>query len=231
MNKNKTNISVVNAAGIRVNSNIIVGEAGSYSSGDILDANATEKMVTSKVNAVVGNANELLDTLEEIGTLIPTQATEQNKLADKQFVNSSVSTNTADFKGTYDLVDDLNNDLTSLSSAILASDYSTPNNNDYCFVSSVDQDGNTVYSRYKYTVVDNIGSWDFEYDLNNSSFTAAQWAAIQSGITASIVNNLHDSDKLIRSTSVRTIVTLTQDQYDALLTKDANTEYNIIENV
>lgn len=36
---------------------------------------------------------------------------------------------------------------------------------------------------------------------------------------------------LVGSTSVRTIVVLTQAQYDALTTKDTNTEYNIIESV
>ena len=44
--------------------------------------------------------------------------------------------------------------------------------------------------------------------------------------------NLTDSNvaanQVVVSTSVRTIVTLTQAQYDALATKDANTEYNII---
>lgn len=35
----------------------------------------------------------------------------------------------------------------------------------------------------------------------------------------------------IKSESVRTIVVLTQAQYDALTTKDTNTEYNIIESV
>lgn len=47
--------------------------------------------------------------------------------------------------------------------------------------------------------------------------------------------NLTDSgvaaNEVVGSTSVRTIVTLTQAQYDALATKDANTEYNIIESV
>lgn len=47
--------------------------------------------------------------------------------------------------------------------------------------------------------------------------------------------NLTDSNvatnQVVVSTSVRTIVTLTQAQYDALATKDVNTEYNIIESV
>lgn len=38
------------------------------------------------------------------------------------------------------------------------------------------------YTRYKY--VASTRSWAEEYKLNNSSFTAAQWAAISSGITA-----------------------------------------------
>ena len=145
-----------------------------------------------------------------ISSYINDQTSASNKLADINFVNSSIGTNTATFKGTV-------NDVSSLPTQNV-------DNNDYAFVISTDSDGNTLYNRYKY----NGTSWVFEYALNNSSFTAAQWAAIQSGITASIVENLHDSDKLIRSTSVRTIVVLTQAQYDALDTKDANTEYNII---
>ena len=110
-------------------------------------------------------------------------------------------------------------------------------NNDYAFVISTDSDGNTLYNRYKY----NGTSWVFEYALNNSSFTAAQWTSIQSGITAALVTKLSDLyDKAaldtllagkVGSTSVRTIVALTQAEYNALATKDANTEYNIIEQV
>lgn len=42
---------------------------------------------------------------------------------------------------------------------------------------------NTAYNRYKATV-NGTTSWDYEYTLNNSSFTATQWAAINSGITS-----------------------------------------------
>ena len=52
---------------------------------------------------------------------------------------------------------------------------------------------------------------------------------------ASEDNKLTDTNfvnnNFIRSEVVRNIVTLTQAQYDALITKDANTEYNIIESV
>lgn len=153
-------------------------------------------------------------TVNEILDLIPEQASPQNQLADKEFVNSSISTATADFKGTVNSVNDLDN--------------ITANNNDYAFVVDTDSNGNTQYKRYKY----NGTSWVFEYYLNNSSFTAAQWDAIQSNITQALVNKLSAlPTNPVTSSDINNVVCLTQDEYDALVTKDANTEYNIIESV
>lgn len=109
---------------------------------------------------------------EDILPLIPAQASEENQLADKDFVNSSISTATATFKGTYNSVAEL--------------EQVTADANDYAFVISTDSAGNTVYNRYKYS----NGSWLFEYALNNSSFTAAQWEAINSAITSGDVDKL-----------------------------------------
>ena len=117
----------------------------------------------------------LQTAIDIINGKIPAQATTSNQLADKNFVNSSISTATADFKGTYNSLEDL--------------EQVTANANDYAFVIATDAEGNTVYKRYKW--VDGTG-WTWEYDLNNSSFTAAQWAAIQSGITAALVTKLSD---------------------------------------
>lgn len=108
-----------------------------------------------------------------IESLIPAQATESNKLADKDFVNSSIATSTATFRGTYDTLAEL--------------EEVTADENDYGFVVSTDAAGNTLYSRYKYA----NSAWVFEYNLNNSSFTADQWAAINSGITQGIVESLN----------------------------------------
>ena len=98
-------------------------------------------------------------------------------------MNSSIATNTATFRGTSD-------------SATLA-DFDAwlatlpADNNDYVFWRTVDSEGNTVYKRYKYNDDSSdlsdeplAGHWLFEYELNNSSFTAEQWAAINSGITS-----------------------------------------------
>ena len=124
----------------------------------------SENVVTS------GGVKSALDGITE---KIPAQASSSNQLADKDFVNSSIETATAEFKGTFSSLSEL--------------EQVTANKNDYGFVIATDASGNTVYNRYKH----NGTSWVFEYALNNSSFTAAQWAAIQSGITAALVTKLN----------------------------------------
>lgn len=64
---------------------------------------------------------------------------------------------------------------------------------------------NTQYNRYKYN--DTTEEWIWEYPLNNSSFTAAQWAAINSGITSGDVAKIADlelnkQDKLTAGTGI-----------------------------
>ena len=134
----------------------------------------TQAISTEKTRAE-GAEQALQTAIDIINGKIPAQATAQNQLADKNFVNSSISTATADFKGTYNSLQEL--------------EQVTANANDYAFVIATDAAGNTVYKRYKW--VEGTG-WTWEYDLNNSSFTAAQWAAIQSGITAALVTKLTD---------------------------------------
>lgn len=86
------------------------------------------------------------------------------------FVNSSIATNTAYFIGTFASV------------AELEAYSGTVTNNDYAFVTSTDSAGNTLYNRYKYNAA--TQTWSFEYAVNNTAFTTAQWAAIQSGMTS-----------------------------------------------
>lgn len=136
---------------------------------------------------------ELKAAIEQGGGVeVDTQVngTSENAVQNKaiyNFVNSSVSTNTANFIGTFNSVADLEA-------------YSgTVTNNDYAFVIGTDTAGNTVYNRYKY----NGTAWAFEYALNNSSFTAAQWATIQSGLTS--------ADKTQIGTNTNNISTLQQE--------------------
>lgn len=119
---------------------------------DKISLNGTElKIVDKEVNIEV--------TAESIGA------------ASKDFVNSSVQTATATFKGTYTVLEDL---------LLVEAD-----NNDYAFYDHYIE-GNRTFDRYKY----NGEEWVYEYSLNNSSFTDAQWKAINSGITAELLNEI-----------------------------------------
>ena len=138
-------------------------------SSDLVDdTNKTHKFATAaQLSQIATNTGDI----STINGKIPSAATSSNQLADKSFVNSSISTNTANFIGTFNSV------------AALEAYSGTVTNNDYAFVTSTDTAGNTLYDRYKYTTSTNPASWVFEYELNNSSFTSDQWAAINSGAT------------------------------------------------
>ena len=133
----------------------------------------------------------VLGKLADVWSLIPSQASSSNQLADKAFVNSSIATATATFRGTYNLVSDLSLTTSATQQQIAAALATrmtalsiTPDANDYAFVQVPAADATpTVIARvdrYKF----NGSAWAYEYSLNNSGFTAAQWAAINSGITA-----------------------------------------------
>ena len=118
---------------------------------------------------------------QAIAKIVPNTASETNKLADKNFVNSTVGTNTAN----YIYKTESGGEKVPFSSVAELEAYAgTVTNNDYAFVTGIDENGNAYYDRYKADVNDGVVTWAKEYRLNNSSFTAEQWAAIQSGITA-----------------------------------------------
>lgn len=57
--KSKTNISIISNTGVRRKAEIIIGDSGTYTSGDILDANAVEQLINDKSGAaVIGNIGD-----------------------------------------------------------------------------------------------------------------------------------------------------------------------------
>lgn len=139
---------------------------------------------------------------------VPATPAADTDAASKKFVNSSIATNTATFRGTYNAVTDLGNTqsavddwtdppssgvqttVTGQIAAQMTAQSITPENNDYVFI-GVDQTpvgdaGEDWFWRFKY----NGSAWEYEYTLNNSSYTQAQWDAINSGIDASDVTKL-----------------------------------------
>lgn len=116
--------------------------------------------------------------------LVPIEPHADNAAASKAFVNSSIATATSTFRGTFDMTEA---DFKKLAWQTKYSDKSYyVEKNDYAFLYQNFTGGTTVYTRYKW----NGTSWSKEYNLNNSGFTAAQWSAINSGITEGEISNL-----------------------------------------
>lgn len=165
-----------NVLALKEDVNILLNDKADKTELDKTNAQVTKN--TSAINdatiSLLGKAST--DSVDMITAKIPAQASATNQLADKEFVNSSIATNTAIFKGTFEDI----NDLPTVN----------VDNNDYAFIRTTDVSGNILYKRYKYDGT----TWNFEYELNNSSFTAAQWSTINSGLTAELLSNLATKD-------------------------------------
>ena len=141
----------------------------------------TKSETDAKIAAAIpGDYDEVKGRVAAVEAKVPAQATAQNQLADKAFVNSSIATNTAFY------ISDGGRPFQGL--ADLESYEGALTNNDYAFVVGRDASGNTTYTRYKWNEA--TETWAEEYVLNNSSFTAVQWEAISSGITSGLVAKL-----------------------------------------
>lgn len=149
-----------------------------------------EDAIQAEATTRSGETEALDGRLDNIEDVIPSAASSSNQLADKSFVNSSISTATAEYQGSYNSVSDLSLSVSATHSQIataLGTEISGADNNDYCFVQIPTADATPTdiakVDRYKY----NGTAWSFEYELNNSGYTDAQWAAINSGITTNLV--------------------------------------------
>lgn len=149
--------------------------------------------VQNQVVQTTGQSTTAVMSQKAVSDLVPAQASSSNQLADKDFVNSSITTATATYRGSYNLVSDLSLTIsashgqieTALNTAATGAD-----NNDYCFVQIPTADATPTeiasVERYKH----NGTTWSYEYAINNSGLTAAQWAAVNSGITSGLVGKL-----------------------------------------
>ena len=176
--------------------------ASTITSGELASARLPDATSSSK-----GAVTLVYATGESDVITVPTEGKME------EFVNSSIGTNTAYFKGTYDVETDLGLTETATQAQVIAALNAktswkvggAPTNNDYCFVQfDLSQDPGNVdrYDRYKYSTESTPATWVYEYTLNNSSFTADQWAAINSKISNSTVGTQSE-----RSVDVRYIVT------------------------
>lgn len=210
------------------------------------------------------NASDIGD----IQAVIPSEATSSNQLGDKNFINSSIATNTAYFCGTFENVPTLlaysgtvtNNDYANVRNSVITdsgNDWATfgdldnydktlVTNFDYAWVVNgtkfdlyrfdiVEQEWdlrvpntdkadvtlNTAYNRYKASVVNNVITWMFEFTYNNSSYTAQQWASINSGITSGLVTQIGTNQSNI-STLQTSVASKSEKGQSFTITLDSN---------
>lgn len=139
------------------------------------------------IETTQANHGERIVTIE---SKIPTQATAENQLADRNFVNSSIQTQTANFRGNWPTYAAIPAD-----SAQYPEDYSgshTPTVNDYLIVEA-DETHNGETWRYKFTgnwMTEGKAGWMPEYRVNETPLTADQLAALNSGVTSSTVTQV-----------------------------------------
>ena len=147
------------------------------------------------------NLSGVSDRVEAIEGEIPSQASSSNQLADKNFVNSSINALAAFYITKNSSGDPFatNAELLAATTFYSGGEARVPTQNDYCIVQAdetkSDDLGNAPTTRYSYQGgTYPSGQWEYQYIINRTALTAAQIAAINSGITATLVSNIQTNN-------------------------------------
>lgn len=170
-----------------------------------LDSGKQNNLSESQLNAVNSGITSAL--VEQIGTnqtnissineKIPNQASSSNQLADKDFVNSSIQTNTGSFDGVWATYAAIPSTVAGFTNE----GYEAPTINNYLVVTADETQGGGTW-RYKYTSSSSTydkANWRAEYAINDTPLTAAQLAALNSGITDTLVTQIGTNQTNIAS--------------------------------
>lgn len=103
--KLKDLVSIGSHARKEVQANIVIGDGTSYAKGEILDANATSKLIDDKLAQLVGTAPENLNTIQEVSGAI-------------QEINESIPTKMSDLTDDVGYVTESNGQLQTTSGNI-----------------------------------------------------------------------------------------------------------------
>ena len=187
----KVTRAVQNVSAVELNSvSYPIKDANTYDKNTI-DSKLKEagKVKTVDYIAPDDNGNIALG-VTSIKDLIPPQASETNQLADKNFVNSSIQTNTANFRGNWKTWGAVPTEASGY-----PSDYAgntTPTENDYMVVQDASSYGQAYEGTWRFKYSGNwaeVGKngWYHEYQVNETPLTAEQLATLNSGLTATNV--------------------------------------------
>lgn len=143
-----------------------------------------------------GDIAALQGDVDDIEAKVPNQASAQNQLADKAFVNSSINSAAAFFRGSFPTRAAL------LAVAWQTSDAAAPNyvtNNDYAYVEADESHDDEAW-RYIYVLQpggQNNG-WQPQFKVNDTPLTAAQLAALNSGATSELIDQITANETAIQ---------------------------------
>lgn len=221
------------------------GHVTSLSDQDIAISESQVTNLTTDLSTITGN-------ISTINGKIPSQASSSNQLADKDFVNSSIASGTATFRGTFNALElNLPGATTTAEKQAIIDDWSgsddtaaqtlvaglipgvipagtTLTNSDYVFI-AVDQTptgdaGEDWFWRFKYVKPSTAaGTWAYEYTLNNSSFTDVQWKTINSLVTNTTANPNDPTETPYRGVDVKDILEHIEDTVIHVTASDKTT--------
>lgn len=168
--------------------------------------NDSDFATTTQVSTAVSNHNtsgtahsdirnsitSLSNSVTAIQNVIPTAATVNNKLTDKNYVDDSINSVTA-YYITKNAAGDAfatKAELNSTTTFYSGGQVRIPTRNDYCIVEADESKrdpitGEDPTTRYIYN-----NGWEFQYIVNKTALTADQLAALNSGVTAADVTKL-----------------------------------------
>ena len=162
----------INADGKTINADLQVNDTAYWSSWDW-------------VTEIAPSKNAVYDKIESIDELIPSAATSNNQLADKNYVDDSINQVAA-----YYITKNAQGDAFATKSELTNATtfYSwwvqrTPTRNDFCIVLE-DETHSWACTRYSYQG----SSWEYQYTVNETALTQAQLDALNSWITAGKVS-------------------------------------------
>lgn len=157
-----------------------INDLTSTAQQDALNSGITSTLVTQ-----IGTNQTNITT---INGKIPSAASSSNQLADKQYVDDSIQTNSASFDGSWATYLAVPTTVAGFTDEGLP----TPSNNNYLIVLADEtKDGGTW--RYKYVddgTAYNKNKWQAEYEVNESPFSQAQLDAINSGATTTNIGQI-----------------------------------------
>ena len=167
-------------------------DSGFVNTTDLTNAISNHNTSGTAHSDIRNSITSLSNSVTAIQNVIPTAATANNKLTDKNYVDDSINSVTA-YYITKNAAGDAFATKAELNSATVF--YSggvvrIPTRNDYCIVVADESQrdpitGEDPTTRYIYN-----NGWEFQYIVNKTALTADQLAALNSGVTAADVTKL-----------------------------------------